>query len=253
MANPARRRAGGDSVVAAGLQKVGCDISLWIDDLGNEDYTIDSFIPYLKQWFNKAGGKEELIDVRQFKEIHSSDNEHVDSAWEMLQNWLANDAYKTDDILKISKILPQKKEYSSDFVIGELKKHRPRRVMTPAMVWTCMLVLNQEKSSKPIITLGGYDEQTLWEAWRTCCGPQKMKVGHIYLSRLTQTTKQGEQTVHMSKKSMEWASKEDIENEFNMNKDGLNWTNLSSIIPWTINNCALRDYPPEIVPYVVRV
>lgn len=231
---------------AAGLQKHGCKIYLWIDDLGNADYKPERFSKRLQQWYLKAGGKKDQIEIRRFSEILNSDGKHIEPAWEMLQKWLGTMAYCTDRILKISKIWPSIEDNSKEGpakVLSELSKRRPRRLMTPAMVWTCLNIMFGENANRPIITLGGYDEKLLWDAWRTCCEYPEMQVGHLYISKLAQMKSDTEQALHMAEEPLAWESKEDIAKEFKKavieSNSALKWSEDSRMIPWCINNCVL--------------
>ncbi|MBW1803388.1 MAG: hypothetical protein JRJ85_21990, partial [Deltaproteobacteria bacterium] len=163
--------------------------------------------------------------------------------WEMLQKWLGTMSYYTDNILRLSKIWPDTDE--PERIIEEIKRKRPRRLMTPSMVWTCMSVLHEEKKSMPIMTLGGADEQGLWEAWRICCDIPSLYVGHIYVSKLTERndSTKGEKAIHLADKPLHWQSPEDIETEFGIalseEDSSETWSNVQSMIPWSINNCIL--------------
>jgi predicted MPP superfamily phosphohydrolase len=243
--------------VAAGLQKLGCHVSLWTDDLGTTDYSYDVYIGRMKDWYARAGGDESQIQRRRFSEI-INDNQHVEPAWQMLQKWLGTMAYFTDRILKISKIWPSIEESAkgdSEAFTHEFSRCRPRRLMTASMVWTCMLVLHKESPSLPIITLGGYDEQELWDAWRTCCGLPNMQVGHLYLSKLTKRKNDTEHAFRMKDDPLAWTSKEDILDYFLKSLTEIDspqtWSNARAMIPWTINNCVLlpsfiKDKPDSI-------
>lgn len=220
--------------VAAGLQKMGCKITLWIDDLGRTDYPSDKFISSIKTWYKKVGGDDSELVIRQFGEIINGDNKHIEPAWGMLQKWLGNSIFMTDHILKISKLWPTTEDPAKEdptMILEEIKSHRARRLMTPSMVWTCLSVLHQESETLPIITLGGYDEQGLWDAWRRCCSIPEMPVGHLYISKLIK----GEQVVRMSDEELAWDSKEDIERTFTKTTS----SDDSNMIEWTVNNCVL--------------
>ena len=74
-----------------------------------------------------------------------------------------------------------------------------------------MSVLHEQEDTKPIMTLGGFDEKELWAAWRTCCDIPSLYVGHIYVSKLT--SRDSDQAIHLAEKPLHWQSREDIENE----------------------------------------
>lgn len=227
--------------VAAGLSQLGCNVSLWIDDLGNTKYSRSSLEGKIKQWFERAKGKTSMLASRSFSEIRNGGS-HTQAAWEILQNWLGNNAFYTDDALRISKILPSRDRSEPEppeHVLQLLARRRPRRLMNPSMVWTCLRILHQENPDLPITTLGGHDEKDLWKAWRTCCDFEGMQVCHLYVSKLSD----GEVPVHLKETPLAWKSKEDIEAEFRraIGKDASPqlWDKNQSMIPWVINNCVL--------------
>jgi hypothetical protein len=231
--------------IAGGLSKLGCNVSLWIDNLGNSTYTRSSFEGKLKQWYERAGGIANNLTCRTFKEI-LDDKKHAIAAWDVLQGWLGNTAYYTDAVLKISKIWtttdPSEKSDPSR-LIQDLSNKRPRRLMNPSMVWTCLSVLHQENEKRPIITLGGHDERNLWDAWRTCCDFEGMQVCHLYVPKLTNRTNDGEIAIHMKETPLAWKSREDIEMALRgaiaQNDSPQVWDKHQSMIPWVINNCVL--------------
>jgi hypothetical protein len=135
----------------------------------------------------------------------------------------------TDEILRISKIWHYSDEPKRIFDL--LKKKRPRRLLTPAMTWTCLRELYEERKENSIITLGGYDEAILWETWRNCLGLTDSKVGHLYISELT--------GLHMAEKEFNWVGKEDIRNEFRRTLNDNPLDSENKMIPWCINNCVL--------------
>jgi hypothetical protein len=169
-------------------------------------------------------------------------------------------AFFTDQILKVSKIWPSTEESSREepeLIIKEFSKCRPRRLMTPSMVWTCLLIMHKETPLLPIITLGGYDEKELWDAWRTCCGLPDMQVGHLYASKLTKRKNDVEQAIRMKVDPLAWTCKEDIEDEFRRSllevDSPQTWSNVRSMIPWTINNCALLPSFVENQPALINI
>lgn len=236
---------------AAGLQRFGCEICLCIDNLGNTDYSIHEFEHKLKLWFAKAGGNADQISVQNFQNILKQED---NCAWDMVGKWLGNNYYKTDKVLFISKIA--KNLDFDDETIEGVRKLRPRRLLTPAMVWMCLFDLHLKDPSIPIITLGGYDERELWNAWHDC-NPEvtSAKLGHLYVSALKLYKKSSTTTVYMKEIPLYWTSKRDIEDD--LAKDIVDneideWPNHERMIPWCINNCVLlpsiiKEGSPSIV------
>ncbi len=215
---------------AAGLLKMNCKVALWLDDLGNKDYIEENLLSAFRKWFNKVGEDfDGKVVVRRFSEILDPAGKHMTPAWDNLQNWLAKSMYFTDQVLRIAKIWPQEKDAPVE-ILDEIKSRRPRRILNPSMVWTCLHVLNEEDASRPIVTLGGYDERDLWQAWRECCELGAMKVSHLYIPKLT------------GYRHFSWKSKEDIQTAFeNAMREFYpqKWDNRNSLIPWIFNNCVL--------------
>ncbi|EFK09402.1 conserved hypothetical protein, partial [delta proteobacterium NaphS2] len=76
--------------VAAGLQKLGCQISLWIDDLGRREYSNEQFVDSLKKWFNKVGGDGAALSINKFSDIleNKEKRQYTDHMWEILDGHL---------------------------------------------------------------------------------------------------------------------------------------------------------------------
>jgi len=235
---------------AAGLQRYGCEICLCIDNLGNTTYAIHDFETKLKDWFTRAGGDANLLVVHNFKEI--LDRKH-NYAWDMVGRWLGNRHYMTDKVLYISKIA-KSLDFDEETIQG-IRKFRPRRLLTPAMVWACLLDLHMQDQSIPIVTLGGYDERDLWKAWQDCNQEiTTAKIGHLYVPALKQYENSSTSAIYMKERPLDWTSKRDIEDD--LSKDIISsesniWLKHERMIPWCVNNCVLlpsiiKEGNPEI-------
>src|SRR5204862_8062454 len=53
---------------AAGLQKGGAEVVLYVDDLGTKDCVPEFFLARAEQWFNRAGGTFHDVKVRFFSD-----------------------------------------------------------------------------------------------------------------------------------------------------------------------------------------
>lgn len=224
---------------AAGLQRYGCKIFLCIDNLGNTTYNINDFETKIRSLFKLAGGDGNFLEILNFKNVFIQSANHN---WKMVENWLGTLHYKTDEVLVISKIA-KRIEFDQETIEG-IKRYRPRRLLTPAMVWACLLEVHMKDKTSPIITLGGYDERSLWEAWHVCNTESSItKIGHLYVSELKHVERSSTSAVYMGDTPLEWKSKIDIENEFR--KDINNQTekiigqDTGRMIPWCLNNCVL--------------
>lgn len=212
--------------IAAALQKKGCSINLYIDDF-SDDYQVSRFEAQIKRWFKRVGADPDDIKVEKYKEIVDRDTQ---KKREILENLLL-EALSTIEVLKISKIY--KSQQTTEDLLNTLKNKKPRRILTPAMTWTCLESLSAMNENASIITLGGYDERVLWSTWRTCLKENGISAGHLFLSEL--------KGIHMQDINFSWKSKNDIESYFSAAREAEGIANASSgsMIPWCINNCAL--------------
>jgi hypothetical protein len=64
---------------------------------------------------------------------------------------------------------------------------------------------------KQVITLGGYDEERLWAAWRDYQVLPNATVAHLYIPQLSEPDSEARDPLYMGRTSLAWASKEDIE------------------------------------------
>jgi predicted MPP superfamily phosphohydrolase len=212
--------------IAAALQKKGCIINLYIDNFGPE-YNVSGFLSQIKEWFQRVGGDPDKIVIKKYKDIVNQDKE---KKREILETLLA-EALSTIQVLKISKIYNE--NISPEDLINILDQKKPRRMLTPAMTWTCLKSLSEKEKGSSFITLGGYDEKILWDTWKTCIGETEILAGHLFLSELD--------GLHMENTDFSWRSRSDIERAFSnarKNDDSID-TSINSMIPWCINNCAL--------------
>jgi hypothetical protein len=214
---------------AAGLQRLGSRLVLYLDDLGNVEANASTFLPRINHWLTVAHGDPSALTVRSFSEVVTT--ERYRNAWELLQNWLSDAKYQLKDILIISKLSPLGPDSAA---IASLLSRKPRRLLTPPLVWTCLIALLEEDSSRQILTLGGYDERPLWEAWRDCIR-KPLKVGHLYIPELTHPSAENVQrAVHMADPGMNlyWESKEDIRAALAGALGEADCFNAGRLLPW---------------------
>jgi hypothetical protein len=226
------------SFAAAGLQQRGADIRLFIDDLGEQNFPPDEFASQLSKWFAGVGGDTQKLKISKFSEIIPQDDATSDGLadpWPTIRKWLGETAYRFDVILKVSKLFP------GSGGLDELTARRPRRLLTPALVWTCLSHVNMASPQQPLVTLGGYDEKPLWEAWRDRRISPNSSVGHLYAPQLFESDNQhGDTPLHMAntlRYSLEWKSKDDIRQALNQEFETDKWKEAGKLVWWCLKCC----------------
>jgi predicted MPP superfamily phosphohydrolase len=227
------------SFVAAALQKKGARIVLFLDDLGNTGSSPDAFKGSAKRWFKGVGAEFDNVDVRLFSETLTPGR--TEETWGMVRNWLAGNDYKLNTVLEVSKLTSGGEETKLD----QLLQRRPRRLLTPPLVWACLRYLMGEFAAASVITLGGYDERVLWKAWReTVLHVGGAKVGHLYAPVLQKPLAGpvGE-AVHMATTNLAWDSREDIEKALEDDRlaspDTQNWLARGRMAEWCLKGAIL--------------
>jgi pimeloyl-ACP methyl ester carboxylesterase len=222
---------------AAALEQRGAKIHLFIDDLGQKDKPIDDFTRVLIRWFGSVGGRSENLVVTTFSETVSSTNSDAFDPWPTIQRWLGDTEDRLDRILRVAKLVPRS---DPSFTLQKLEEKRPRRLLTPAMVWSCLQHLRQKISDRPVITLGGYDEQPLWHSWASQ-SLHSDSVGHLYVPQLSKVDGQhGTIPLHMEREgaAIEWNSKDDIRNALQAELASDAWHATDRLIPWCLTCCS---------------
>lgn len=248
---------------AAAIQSHGGEVILCLDDLGNREYTESAFFKTAQRWWSRAGMTKPFQE-RQFSQILAAPDSQFD-AWPIVQRWLGVTEKRVLELLRISKIV--KPEETDDSQLSLLRDRRPRRLLNPAVIWACLAQIAEEYPGRPIITLGGYDERPLWEAWRNGIVNDNLSVGHLYNPCL------GDTPLHMSSENLGWDCKEDIEASLRKDvaSDPGGWLKPSRMVPWCLRGCiALPDFlqsgcsrireisvapdarPEEVIPSLAR-
>jgi hypothetical protein len=226
---------------AAGLQQRGAEIHLFIDNLGKQDFPVDALLQKFQNWFAMNGGPVPNLNITRFSDVIppvKDESQEMAQPWPTVRKWLGDTEYRMDLILRLSKLIPASGTASFD----ELAAKRPRRLLTPPLVWSCLQHLHAKLPNRPLITLGGYDERPLWEAWRDRAISSSALVGHLYAPQLSEFDNQhGSIPLHMARTntfSLEWNSKDDIraalQNEFTSGGD---WHDLGRLVPWCLKCC----------------
>jgi predicted MPP superfamily phosphohydrolase len=233
---------------AAALQQRGAQICLFIDDLGTADYSLDEFLRTLCTWFERAAGDRAKLETTTFTTVLTAGGPAGGAAanpWPAIRKWLGDTHYLMDNILRISKLVPPSTHPDATMTLEALAKRRPRRLLTPALVWSCLLYLHSRRTEQPVVTLGGYDERSLWQAWHECAACDTARVGHLYVPQLSEVdSTHGTRAVHMARPdvSIDWNSKDDIKQalsaEFHPGKRDTQWYSEGRLIPWCLTVCA---------------
>jgi predicted MPP superfamily phosphohydrolase len=222
------------SYAAFGLLRLGATICLYLDDLGNIDSNIPTFRKSVELWGKRTHVHELNLVVQAFSGIMTE--ERAQSAWELIRGWFTKEQYKLNDVLAISKLWPRNAKLEEFSVALERK---PRPLLTPPLVWTGLVHVAAERPDAQIITLGGYDERPLWEAWRDC-NQHNISAGHLYAPQLNEPDEVNrEHAVHMARTgtNLTWTSKEDIRNTLDDARNRTGWSQPGRFIPWSFLGC----------------
>lgn len=224
---------------AAAMQSRGARVMLYLDDLGNSGHaSVERFTLTVKRWLSRVNGNPDQLAVHTFSQVIGDGD--PGAAWIQVEQWLGNSEVRLLEVLRISKLL-KRYENEADATIDVLRDRRPRRLLSPAMVWTCLADLLSKKTDSSVITLSGYDEKVLWDAWRRYMPTDKSYVGHLYNPNLDKGGAENiEQPLHMAVDDLSWKSLDDIVNA--LTKDAASaesqaWKGYNRLIPWCHNGC----------------
>lgn len=211
---------------AAVLQRFGGQVFLCLDDLGNQQSTVETFCSSIRRWMERVEADFDAVDVSRFSDYMSDSLD----AWPVMQAWLGKTDDRVKQILEISKIL----EANSDEATTDnaLRNRKPRRILTPATVWSVLeSVRSKIEQECSTITLGGVDEKPLWRTWRNniCSGE---RVGHLYNPKLGSN-----EPIHMAKTDLGWDSVDCVRDAFELSLREPNSLAQDALIPWTMRGC----------------
>lgn len=215
------------SFVAAGLQKFGCDIFLWLDDLGDKEYSVTDFFARAEKWFRKVDSEPDF-KKRKFSELYD-EKDNAEYFRSYVQDWLGKNDFLLPKILEVSKLISP---LESRDEARPIPKRKPRRLLSPSMNWATLALLFNENKGKSIITLGGGDETPLWHAWKECVRQNVSITGHLFTPIMKDQTGT---PLHMETNNIGWNSREDVQTTIReeINKEG--WNNEDRLIPWCFN------------------
>lgn len=225
----------------SGLQQRGAEVHLFVDDLGEQNFSVEAFVGTLRGWFGMTGGNSSDLRVTTFTSvIPPTENGGRNTArpWPTVRKWLGDTEYRMEFVLRLAKLAP----LSGPLSLDRLGEKRPRRLLTPALVWSCLDYLHTTNPNRPVITLGGYDERPLWAAWREQGISPSAQVGHLYAPQLDKIDNQhGSVALHMASHtqySIEWESRDDIRKALDSEFEaGTDWHKPNRLIPWCAKSC----------------
>lgn len=215
---------------AAGLQRLGAKVVLCLDDFGNPEGRQASFNKSASRWLGVVKSSPRKVERLLFSQIIRPKSPN--GAWSKVQTWLGTTDYRLDRVFKISKL------EATD--LDELSKRRPRRLLTPPLVWTALEYLSKRYSGYKVLTLGGHDESELWQAWRDLAALSTSHVGHIYVPALKEAISDQNRTLHMARTGLNliWHSKQDIKRaiEQDLGKGGDSFSE-GRLVGWCFSGC----------------
>lgn len=216
--------------VAAGFSKLGCQIVVGLDDLGTIECSVEALVARLYQWFGVVGATSESAQQLRFSQVT---NTAAITAWPTIEAWLGRSDYRLDRVLAVSKLLDSP---DTTLAMATLAAKRPRRLLSPPLVWTALQTVIDEHQDSSFITLGGFDERDLWHAWRECIPCERGSVGHLYIPQLLR--KDGQQPIRMGAAGdLRWESRQDIKAAVERELASEEWRLEGQLLPWAIDGC----------------
>ncbi len=230
--------------IAAAFQKRGIAVVLCLDDLGNTGSQPQQFVDRMRKHFSFVSADWSQVEVISARQVVSA--ERLKSTWELLATWLTGTA-DLRHVLNICKLLVQE---ASAEQLKEMLGKKPRKLMTPAVVWSCLEhVLTRldgaSVSGTSLSTLGGHDERGSWQAWQNVFGARYDKrVGHLYGPALHKISAAHHELAggdvlamaeHDSDRDLDWHSKEEIQTT--LRNDAGPVTDRHRILGWLVSQC----------------
>jgi transcriptional regulator with XRE-family HTH domain len=190
------------ALAAAAATRAGLSVHLVLDDVDLEPSDqrrrrelCDEFESRVRGWVAFASGDDAKLSTGLFSSV-LTDEYLATRGWSAINDYL-NTQSNVLDILLASKVISplQYKTDAEESVLGLLRSEDPPRadrLLTPLQNWLVfeaeigrLLASSSDIGSDSIVTLGGDDEQILWEVWRRGCADNlATRVQHIYLKPL---------------------------------------------------------------------
>ena len=219
----------GQAFIAAALQRTGCTVHLCLDDFGRAECTQATFEERISAHFRRAEADYNKVRVTTTKQW--IDPSTFQETWEHFSQWMSK-ANNLQEILEVCKLLA-----SDSRDLATLVGKKPRKLMTPAVVWTAFALCKRiPTDSNHWVTLGGFDEQGLWKVWRSIFSPPP--TDHLFLSVLSPLGQRGGPgNLTMAAEPLRWGSRADIETSLAL--DDQPPSVPTNLLGWLIRYCLL--------------
>jgi 3',5'-cyclic AMP phosphodiesterase CpdA len=217
--------------VAAAIQKRGVAVTLCLDTFGNVvDADISTFSQRMSKHFAVVGADWGAVEVLDAQNLLSESA--LNQTWKIQSSWLSKDGNRLGDVLAVCKLL----DLTADD-LGQVVSRKPRKLMTPAVVWSCFESTRRRSGNgTSFLTLGGWDERALWAAWRRVLGIGSA-VGHIYVPELRRLGGGETKALVMADEPIHWDSRDDI--LASLHQDAAPPSDASHLAGWLLRHCLL--------------
>jgi len=183
--------------VAAFLLQRGFRVRLCLDDLGspdgypNKSQGLKDFIKKINQWAAVVADAEIAKDICDNHLLFSKFLERNDKTepeikvlaklGDNLVEWLLA-ADKLQVVLQHTKLLNDGDKLNDRDKFETLLKKKPRKLLSPAVVWTILdVVIDHREARMQCVTLGGSDEFLIW---RACPQRENLDIVSIFLPKV---------------------------------------------------------------------
>ena len=229
--------------IAAGLSRAGAEVTLCVDDFGNViEHDFELLTSFVQRHYSAI--RQDWEKLRVVKATALISPERLARTWAILQKWLQAESMRLARVLRVCKFGSLEGPDGMSELPQMLAK-KSRRLMTPAVVWSCLDALYPESSSTraEIVTLGGYDEKELWDAWREVFGAD-WRVGHVYNPKLndpgsgaasSRPFAMGGLTGEVD--ALHWKSSDDVVSSIRSSPGG--FSSASDLPGWLVRQCLL--------------
>jgi len=184
------------SLAAAAATRAGLPVHLLLDDLAMSDRRsrdlCDELESRIRTWVAFASGDDTKLSTGLYSEV-LTENYLMERGWSAVADYL-NPRIGVLDFLVASKVISPLQytinaEESVQALLRNAESLGAERLLTPLRNWLVFekqiaFILAQSPGGMggSVITLGGEDERTLWEAFhRGCSDDLSSRVRHIYL------------------------------------------------------------------------
>ena len=184
------------SLAAAAATRAGLPVHLLLDDLAMNDRRnrdlCDEFESRIRTWVAFASGDDAKLSTRLYSEV-LTETYLAERGWSAVTDYL-NPRIGVLDFLVASKVIsPLQYTINAEESVRALLRNAEslgaEKLLTPLRNWLVfekqigwILAQSPGGTADSVITLGGEDERTLWDAFhRGCSDDLSSRVRHIYL------------------------------------------------------------------------